>query len=270
MTSAQAIIILNALYQQALAAVDPLLIVPQHLPEPPKQGRTVVLGAGKAAARMALAVEKNWAGSLEGIVVTRYGHNEPCQKIKVIEAGHPVPDAAGMEAAKAMLQLAQTLGPDDLVIALISGGGSSLLTLPAPGLTLEHKREINKALLNSGASITEMNCVRRHLSAIKGGKLAEACGLARLHTLVVSDVRGDDPSVVASGPTIADSSSPEDALTILRRYHIMIPSEVERALLQQELTGNHNTRPRVSVPTASLPRRSRRSMQRPGMPHNWG
>ena len=243
MTSAEAKKILNALYQQALAAVDPLLIVPQHLPEPPKQGRTVVLGAGKAAARMALAVEKNWVGSLEGIVVTRYGHNEPCQKIKVIEAGHPVPDAAGMEAAKAMLQLAQTLGPDDLVIALISGGGSSLLTLPAPGLTLEHKREINKALLNSGASITEMNCVRRHLSAIKGGKLAEACGLARLHTLVVSDVPGDDPSVVASGPTIADSSSPEDALTILRRYHIMIPSEVERALLQQELTGNHNTRP---------------------------
>lgn len=233
MTPAEAKKILNSLYQQALAAVDPLLIVPQHLPPPPTQGRTVVLGAGKAAARMALAVEKNWSGPLEGLVVTRYGHNEPCQKIKVIEAGHPVPDAAGMEAAKTMLQLAQTLGPDDLVLALISGGGSSLLTLPAHGLTLEHKREINKGLLNSGASISEMNCVRRHLSAIKGGKLAEACGLARIHTLVISDVPGDDPAVVASGPTIADSSTAQDALTILKRYQIQVPAAVAQVLQTQ-------------------------------------
>ncbi|NRP20381.1 putative hydroxypyruvate reductase [Ensifer adhaerens] len=221
---------LNAVFAAALAAVDPLLVVPPFLPAPPRNGRTVVVGAGKAAARMAQAVEANWHGDLEGLVVTRYGHGADCRHIEVVEAGHPVPDEAGADAARRILESVGGLGPDDLVLCLISGGGSSLLSMPRPGVTLAEKRAINRALLLNGVPIAEMNCVRRHLSAIKGGRLAEACGPARIVTLVLSDVPGDDPAVVASGPTIPDASTSADALTILDRYGIDVPPSVRTAL----------------------------------------
>ena len=204
---------LTQLFERALAAVDPGELLARHLPPPPR-GRTVVIGAGKAAARMAEAVERHWQGELSGLVVTRYGHGAPTARIEVIEAGHPVPDEAGVRAATRMLELVQGLGEDDLVLCLMSGGGSALLSLPAPGITAEEKREINRALLRSGAPIGEMNCVRRHLSRVKGGRLALACHPARVLTLVVSDVPGDDPAVVASGPTVPDGSSGADALAI--------------------------------------------------------
>ncbi|MGO7335642.1 glycerate kinase type-2 family protein [Rhizobium leguminosarum] len=223
---------LNAVFAAALSAVDPLIVVPPFLPVPPLNGRTVVVGAGKAASRMAQAVEANWNGELQGLVVTRYGHGAGCRRIEVVEAGHPVPDEAGADAARRILDLVSGLGSDDLVLCLISGGGSSLLTMPAPGITLEEKRAVNRALLLKGAPISEMNCVRRHLSAIKGGRLADACGAARIVTLVISDVPGDNPAVVASGPTIADNSTPAEALTILDRYGIVVPEHV-RTLLRE-------------------------------------
>jgi len=222
-------LLLRALFHEALAAVDPLKSVPRHLPPRPR-GRTVVVGAGKASARMALALEQAWDSPLSGLVVTRYGHGEPCQRIEVVEAGHPVPDAAGLEAAVRIRRLVEGLSADDLVIALVSGGGSSLLTAPAAGMTLEDKRQVTGALLRSGASIHEMNCVRRHLSSIKGGKLAQACGPAAVWTLVVSDVPGDDPRTVASGPTLPDDSTPADALAVLRRHGIEPPAAVMRVL----------------------------------------
>ncbi|WP_312364545.1 glycerate kinase [Ensifer sp.] len=221
---------LNAVFAAALAAVDPLIVVPPFLPTPPLNGRTVVVGAGKAAARMAEAVEAHWDGELEGLVVTRYGHGSACRRIEVVEAGHPVPDEAGADAARRILDLVSGLGPGDLVLCLISGGGSSLLSMPRPGVTLAEKRAINRALLVNGVPIGEMNCVRRHLSAIKGGRLAEACGPARIVTLVLSDVPGDDPAVVASGPTIPDASTSADALAILERYGIDVPPAVRAAL----------------------------------------
>lgn len=182
---------------------------------------------------MAEAVERHWDdGPLEGLVVTRYGHGGECRRIEIVEAAHPVPDSAGLAAAQRILALARTLGPEDQVIALISGGGSALLTLPAEGISLQDKQAVNRALLASGANIHEMNCVRRHLSAIKGGRLGQACGLARLRTLVLSDVPGDDPATVASGPTLADRSTPSDALAILRRYRIALPAAVA-ALLER-------------------------------------
>ncbi len=222
-------LLLRALFDEALSAVDPLKSVPGHLPPRPR-GRTVVVGAGKASARMALALEQAWDGPLSGLVVTRYGHGEPCQRIEVVEAGHPVPDTAGLEAAVRIRRLVEGLSADDLVIALISGGGSSLLTAPAAGMTLEDKRQVTGALLRSGAGIHEMNCVRRHLSSIKGGKLAQACGPAAVWTLVVSDVPGDDPRTVASGPTLPDDSTPADALAVLRRHGIAPPDPVLRVL----------------------------------------
>lgn len=220
---------LTQLFERALAAVDPGELLARHLPPPPR-GRTVVIGAGKAAARMAEAVERHWQGELSGLVVTRYGHGAPTARIEVIEAGHPVPDEAGVRAATRMLELVQGLGEDDLVLCLMSGGGSALLSLPAPGITAEEKREINRALLRSGAPIGEMNCVRRHLSRVKGGRLALACHPARVLTLVVSDVPGDDPAVVASGPTVPDGSSGADALAILGKYGIAV-SPAARAVL---------------------------------------
>jgi glycerate 2-kinase len=220
---------LRSLFDAALTAVDPMTAVPQFLPAKPK-GKTVVIGAGKASARMALALEQHWDGSLEGMVVTRYGHGEPCQRIKVVEAGHPVPDDAGAAAAQQILHMVQNLSADDLVIALISGGGSSLLSAPAQGVSLGDKRDVTQALLKSGATISEMNCVRKHLSAIKGGKLAQACGLARVHTLVLSDVPGDDPGTVASGPTLPDETNANDALQVLQRYRITPPVRVYAAL----------------------------------------
>jgi glycerate 2-kinase len=189
-----------------------------------------VIGAGKGAAAMARAVEANWPGPLAGMVVTRYGHAVPCERIEVVEASHPVPDLAGQHAAQRMLDMVGGLGEDDLVLCLISGGGSSLLSLPAEGLTLEDKQALNRALLSSGATISEMNCVRKHLSAIKGGRLALACAPARVVTLLISDVPGDDPGVVASGPTLPDPGTCADALAVLERYAIAVPAKVRRLL----------------------------------------
>ena len=216
---------LRAMFDAAVAAALPDRILPPHLPARPK-GRTVVVGAGKASAAMARCLEKHWDGPLEGLVVTRYDHAVPCERIEIVEAAHPVPDAAGEGAARRILERVQGLGPDDLVIALISGGGSALLALPAPGLTLDDKQTINRALLRSGANIHEMNCVRKHLSAIKGGRLAAAAFPAPLVALLISDVPGDDPSVIASGPTVADATSFADAREILRKYDITKPQSV--------------------------------------------
>lgn len=221
--------LLRAMAEAAIAAVAPAECLPPHLPPPPR-GRTVVIGAGKAAAAMAAVVEAHWQGPLSGIVVTRYGHGAACRHIEVVEAAHPVPDAAGEQAAARILAAVQGLGEDDLVLCLISGGGSALLALPAPGITLEDKRQINRALLRSGASIGEMNCVRKHLSAIKGGRLAAACAPARVHTLLISDVPGDEPAVVASGPTVADPTRCADALAVLARYAIAVPPHIRAGL----------------------------------------
>ncbi len=227
---------LRSLYDVAVQRALPLHNTAAFLPLPPK-GHTLVLGAGKAGGAMAQAVEALWPvnAPLSGMVVTRYDHTPPrpaglTQRIKVVEAAHPVPDAAGLAAAERILSLTQNLTADDLVLCLISGGGSALLTLPANGLTLADKQAVNKALLNCGASISEMNCVRKHLSRIKGGRLAEACAPARVVTLTISDVPGDDPSIIASGPTVPDATTCNDALAILRRYAIAIPSAVQQQL----------------------------------------
>jgi hydroxypyruvate reductase len=211
--------ILQSLFDAAIAAADPAHCVPPNLPGPP-QGRTIVIGAGKAAASMAHAVEQHWTGDLSGLAVTRYGHAVPTSRIQVREAAHPVPDTAGLEASREIMSLVSDLTPDDLVLCLISGGGSALLPLPINGLTLGDKQEVNKALLRSGATIGEMNCVRRHLSAIKGGRLAAACHPAKVVTLLISDVPGDDPINIASGPTVPDPTTCADALEILDRYGI--------------------------------------------------
>lgn len=233
---------LEHLYQAAVTRALPLANTARYLPAPPKPesgGRTIVIGAGKAGGSMAQAVEALWPADapLEGLVVTRYQHIPPRpaglkQRIEVVEAAHPVPDAAGLAAAQRILAMVQGLTKNDLVLCLISGGGSALLTLPAEGLTLEEKQSINKALLNSGANIGEMNCVRKHLSRIKGGRLAAACAPARVVTLTISDVPGDDPSIIASGPTVPDASSCADAVAILQRYGIKVPGAI-MALLEQ-------------------------------------
>ncbi|MCW6510842.1 glycerate kinase type-2 family protein [Lichenifustis flavocetrariae] len=220
---------LTRLFQAAIDAARPALCVPPHLPAPPK-GRTIVIGAGKAAASMAAAVEAHWPGPLKGLVVTRYGHGAPTTRIEVVEAAHPVPDEAGMRAATRILDLVKGLTADDLVICLVSGGGSALLAAPAPGLTLVDKQALNRALLRSGADITEMNCVRKHLSAIKGGRLARAIAPARLVTLIISDVPGDDPAVIASGPTVPDSTTLADARMVLAKYGIAVPPHVQSVL----------------------------------------
>ena len=223
---------LRAMFEAAVAAASPMLRVPAFLPPKPK-GRTIVIGAGKASAEMARAVEAAWDGPLEGLVVTRDGHSAPCQHIEIIEASHPIPDRRGAAAAQRILDRVTGLGEDDLVIALISGGGSALLSLPAPGLTLADKQEINAALLRCGAPIGEMNIVRKHLSALKGGRLAAAIHPARLVTLVISDVPGDDLSVIASGPTVPDPSTFAQARAILARYGITEPAGV-LACLERE------------------------------------
>ena len=223
--------LLRRLFAVAVDAAQPARCVPPHLPPPPA-GRTVVVGAGKASAAMARAVEEHWPGPLEGLVVTRYGHGVPCESIRIVEAGHPVPDAAGQRAAAEILAIAKGLGPDDLLLCVISGGGSSLLSLPADGIGLDDKMAVNRALLRSGADIAEMNCVRKHLSAIKGGRLAAAAHPAKLVALVISDVPGDDPSVIASGPTVADPTSFADAREILERYGLDPPPAVARHLAE--------------------------------------
>jgi len=227
---------LKHLYLAAVQRAQPREGMARCLPAPP-QGRTVVLGAGKAAASMAQALEALWPADapLSGLVVTRYHHIPPRpagvpQRVEVVEASHPVPDAAGLAAAERILALTQGLTADDLVLCLISGGGSALLTLPAQGLTLEDKQRINRELLESGAHIGEMNCVRKHLSRIKGGRLAAACAPARVVTLTISDVPGDDPSIIASGPTVPDPTTCADALAILDRYRIAVPPPVRAAL----------------------------------------
>ncbi len=213
------------MFDAAIAAAQPDKTLPAYLPKPPK-GRTLVVGCGKAAGSMAKAVEDHWPGELSGMVVTRYGYGVPTKRIEVVEASHPVPDEAGRQGAARMLQMVQGLTANDLVLFLVSGGGSALLSLPAPGLTLADKQAINKALLKSGANITEMNCVRKHLSAVKGGRLAAACAPARVVTLAISDIPGDDPAVIASGPTVADATTFADARAILEKYGITEPRAV--------------------------------------------
>ncbi|MBV9567243.1 MAG: glycerate kinase [Hyphomicrobiales bacterium] len=217
------------MFEAALAAARPERQFEGRLPTPPK-GRTIVIGAGKAAASMARAFEDAWPYPCEGLVVTRYGHGAPTRHVEVVEAAHPVPDAAGERAAKRILSLAKSAGPDDLVICLMSGGASALLTLPAPGITLEEKRALNRALLESGAPIGEMNTVRKALSAIKGGRLAAAARHARCVTYLISDVPGDDPAVIGSGPTVPGGAEPEAALAILGNYGIEISAKLERAI----------------------------------------
>jgi glycerate 2-kinase len=217
--------VLFAMFRAAVDAASPARCLAQHLPPRPS-GRVVVVGAGKAAAEMARAVEEQWPERLSGLVVTRYGHALPCQRIEVVEAGHPNPDAAGLEAAMRIRSLLEGLAADDLVLCLWSGGGSSLLALPAAGITLADKRGINQQLLRSGASIAEINCVRKHLSAIKGGRLALMAAPAQVVSLIISDVPGDDLSVVASGPTVADATTREQALEILERYDLNVPLHV--------------------------------------------
>jgi len=232
--------LLRALYDAAVARALPGEVIGNFLPAPPDpaKGRTLVLGAGKAGGAMAAAVDALWPAEapLSGLVVTRYEHVPPAYRarpgrIEVVEAAHPVPDAAGQQAARRIVELTRDLSEHDLVLCLISGGGSALLAMPAEGVSFELKQAVNKALLKSGAAIDEMNCVRKHLSAIKGGRLAAMCAPARVVTLTISDVPGDDPSIIASGPTVPDASTCADALAILQRYAIDVP-DVVRARLE--------------------------------------
>jgi len=226
MTSIASQDLLHALFNAATSAALPDKCIAQFLPPKPK-GRTVVVGAGKAAAAMARAVEQHWDGDLEGLVVTRYEHAVPTQHIEVVEASHPVPDQAGMDASKRILETVSGLSEDDLVLCLISGGGSALLSLPAEGLSLDDKQQVTNALLRSGATITEMNCVRKHLSAIKGGRLAMACHPAKVVSLIISDVPGDDLSSIASGATVPDPTTYDDARAVFDKYDIPLPPAVE-------------------------------------------
>jgi glycerate 2-kinase len=216
-------VLLRRMFDAAIASAQPSLCIPPHLPAAPR-GRLIVIGAGKASAAMARSVEDHWPGALSGLVVTRYGYSVPCQHIEIAESAHPVPDAAGMRSAERMLEVVKNLHADDLVLCLISGGGSALLPLPAPGLTLDIKQTVNRLLLACGATISEVNCVRRHLSAIKGGRLAAACHPARVLTLLISDVPGDRPIDIASGPTVADPTTCADAINIVQRYGIDLPT----------------------------------------------
>ena len=231
--------LLLGLYRHAVERALPAHGLAAHLPLPPDpaRGRTVVVGAGKAGGAMAAALDAAWpaAAPLSGLVVTRYGHVPPTWRerpgrIEVVEASHPVPDEAGRRAAARITEVVQGLGPEDLVIALVSGGASALLSLPAPGLSLQDKQAVNQALLASGAAIDEMNCLRKHLSAIKGGRLAQRAAPARMLTLLISDVPGDDPSVIGSGPTVPDGSTCADALAICRRYGIDLPPAARAGL----------------------------------------
>lgn len=243
--------LLRRMFSAAIAAAQPEHCVPPHLPAKPA-GRLIVVGAGKASAAMARAVERHWPGELEGLVVTRYGYAVPCERIEIVEAAHPVPDAAGLAAARRIMERVAGRGPDDTVLCLISGGGSALLPLPLDGVTLADKQAVNRALLKSGASIGEMNCVRRHLSAIKGGRLAAACHPARVVTLLISDVPGDHPGDIASGPTVGDPTTCADALAIVRRYGIELPEPVRRVLASGEGESVKPDDPRLAGVAAHL------------------
>ncbi|HEX9179342.1 MAG TPA: glycerate kinase [Burkholderiales bacterium] len=238
-------------FRAAVAAADPLKIVPGHLPRPPR-GRTLVVGAGKAAAAMAAAVERHWPkGALvEGLVITRYGHGLPTRRIRVVEAGHPVPDEQGEAAAAEILERAMALGKDDLLLALVSGGGSSLLSLPVDGVPMEDLKRVTRDLLRSGAPIQDMNTVRKHLSRIQGGRLAAACP-ARVLALTISDVTGDDPTHIASGPCAPDPTTYADAVAILERNGVQAPASVLAALS----AGQAGKREETPKPGASLFRR---------------
>jgi len=228
-TDDQARQLLRDMLDAALAVAQPDRCLQDYLPEPVK-GKTLVIGAGKASAAMARALEQHWPGDLEGLVVTRYGYAVPCERIEILEAAHPVPDQAGLDASKRILERVQRLTEDDQVIMLISGGGSALLPLPSDGISLEDKQSISQALLKSGATISEMNTVRRHLSAIKGGRLAAACHPAKVVNLLISDVPGDDPANIASGPTVGDATTCADALAIVDRYDIRLPQPIRSGL----------------------------------------
>jgi glycerate 2-kinase len=234
---------LASIFNAAVAAADPERTIRNHLPEKPK-GRTIVIGAGKGSAQMAAALEKAWDGPLEGVVVTRYGYAASCQRIRIVEAAHPVPDEAGLRASKILLDSVAGLTEDDLVIALISGGGSALLPSPAPGLTLADEIAVNQALLASGAPIFVMNTIRKHISTIKGGRLAAAAWPARVVSLVVSDIPGDNPALVASGPTIPDAGSRADALGFVAAYGMTLPASVMA----------HLNSPAADAPASSDPR----------------
>lgn len=243
--------LLEDMFTAAVGAAQAERCIPPFLPAAPK-GRTIVIGAGKASAEMARVLEANWQGPLEGVVVTRYGHAVPCQHITILEAAHPVPDDAGLKASNTILKTVSNLTEDDLVICLISGGGSALMPLPGEGVTLEDKQNINRALLKSGANITEMNCVRRHLSNIKGGRLAAAAYPAKVVNLLISDVPGDDPIDIASGPTVGDATTCADALEIIRRYQIDLPEGARRLLESGEGETVKPDDQRVSTVTTHL------------------
>lgn len=221
--------LLYEMFEATIASAQPAICVPRYLPCPP-EGRTVVVGAGKASAAMARSVEEHWPHPLEGVVVTRYGHKVPCEKIQVLESAHPVPDAAGVVASRQILEAVTGLTADDLVLVLISGGASALMSLPASGISLDDKISINQNLLACGANIHEINCVRKHLSAIKGGQLTKAAYPAQVITLAISDVPGDDPSVIGSGPTVPDRTTFKQAEEILTRYGIKAPAAVSKYL----------------------------------------
>ncbi|NFV82304.1 glycerate kinase type-2 family protein [Magnetospirillum aberrantis] len=242
---------LRALFDTAVAAALPTSQLSRFLPPPPK-GRTLVVGAGKGAAAMAHAIEDMWPGPLSGLAVTRYGHGLPTRAIEVIEAAHPNPDIASETAARRILAEASALGEDDLLLCLISGGGSALMALPAPGLTLDDKKAVTRELLKSGAAIDEINAVRKHLSAIKGGRLAAAAAPAQVVTLMVSDVPGDDPAVIASGPTVADPSTFADARAVIEKYGIAVPDTVRRHLEQATEESVKPGDPRLARTTAHL------------------
>ena len=240
---------LTKLFTAAVASADPRLVLARHLPEPPREGRVVVVGAGKSAAVMAAAVEAAWPEvALTGLVVTRYGHGHSTRRIEVLEASHPVPDAAGAAAAHRVLQAVSGLTAQDLVLFLVSGGGSALTTLPAPGLTLDDLMAVNRALLASGASIGEMNCIRRHLSAFSGGRLALAAHPARVVTLAISDVPGDDPAVIASGPTVPDPTSFADARALVAHYRMALPEAVTAHLARAAEETPKPGDPRLGTP----------------------
>ena len=221
--------ILRSMFDAAVGAAMPQQCIAQNLPVRPR-GRTIVVGAGKASAAMASEFEKVWGEPVSGLIVTRYGHGAPCRNIEIVEAAHPVPDDAGARGARRMLDMVRGLTADDLVVALISGGASALLSLPADGITVEDKRAVNRALLKSGAPIADMNCVRKHLSAIKGGRLALAAYPARVVSLIISDVPGDDLAAVGSGPTVADPTTFAEARAIIAKYGIEVPVAVKRHL----------------------------------------
>ena len=243
---------LRRIFDAAVKSADPAAAVRRHLPDKPR-GRCVVVGAGKGAAVMAATVDAAWPDvDVSGVVVTRYGHAVPAGRIKVLQAAHPVPDEASVQASTRILQAVQGLGPDDLVVALISGGGSSLLTLPGPGMTLADKQALNRILLASGATINEMNVLRRQLSAIKGGRLAQATLPARLCTLIISDVPGDDPAAIASGPTIADPATREEARAIVARYRMELPAAAQAILATPMTPAAPHPRAEVKIIAAPM------------------